>query len=301
MILAVDLGGTNIKLGLVDADVVVAMAHLPAKAQAGLAAQLPLIEAQLEGLCAEAGLKREAVEGIGMGFPCLIDRARRRITSTIDKYSDATKVDLPRWSREALGLPLLIDNDAVAAMVGEWQYGAGGRANNVAMLILGTGVGSAVVLEGRVVRGSHDAAGILFGHNTVDLNGERCICGNVGCVEAVASTWAVQRRWGPEADLAWLFADGEDPERGAQRSHVLRVWGAALVNLVHAFDPERIVVGGGAMGSRDKILPEMTAYVSEHAWRPSHAEPLSIVPARLGDAAALVGLGWLFREDHASE
>ena len=286
--LAADLGGTSVKLGVLERGAVVARARLPAEATGSLEARLPDLEGAFRRLLAETDADLEAVRGVGVALPCLLSRDRRRVLSAIGKYPDAETVDLEAWARETWGAPVVLEGDAVAALLGEWRHGAARDCQTVAMLTFGTGIGSAAILEGAPYRGAHGAGGVLFGHLTVDLEGERCPCGNVGCVEALASTWSLRREHGPRADLEWLFS-GDAPE--TLRAHVLEAWGVAVVNVVHALDPERVVLGGGAMRAGDQILPSIREHVRAHAWRPPGLE-VAVVAGTLGDDAALLGLEW---------
>ena len=295
-ILAADFGGTTIKFGLVENDRVLVEDRMPAKSGEPLAPRLSVLQGHLEELCGRASLSTEEIDGLAFAFPSLLNRERTRITSAPEKYSDATDIDWMHWSRDAMGCPLVLENDVVSALLGEWKFGAGRGSDHLLMLKLGTGVGSAVVQDGRVLRGSHGAAGVLGGHLTIKVDGDPCYCGNVGCVETEASTWTVQDQMGDEVDLAWLF-DGDDPDREFLRDQVLRGWGAALVNLVHAYDPARVVVAGGPMGSREQILPALRSYVDQHAWRPRTADALPIVLGDLGDRAPFLGLTWRFEKD----
>src|SRR5207302_4305139 len=97
-------------------------------------------------------------------------------------------VDLRAWAKSELGLPLAIENDARMALIGEWRHGAGRGYNDLAMMTLGTGIGTSVVIEGRVLRGTHGQARCFGGHLTVRYGGRSCSCGNVGCAEAEASS-----------------------------------------------------------------------------------------------------------------
>ncbi|MEM7787097.1 MAG: ROK family protein [Bacteroidota bacterium] len=281
---AADLGGTTIKLGVVRDGAVVASGRMPASGAASLAACLPEVAARLDAL--DPG--SEAVAGVGLALPCLLSRDRRRVLSSVDKYPDATTFDLDGWARATWGVPATLEGDAVAALLGEWQHGAARGLRDVAMLTFGTGIGSAAVLGGRPFRGANGAGGVLFGHLTVRLGGATCLCGNVGCVETEGSTWMLRQRYGDHADLEWLFTEAD----AALRRHALDAWGAALVGVVHALDPEAVVIGGGAARAGDALLGPLRAYVQSHAWRAADLDPLPIVPGRLGDDAALLGLAW---------
>src|SRR5690606_25998850 len=111
---------------------------------------------------------------------------------------DAPSLDLTGWCREAFGAPLVLENDANAAMIGEWRFGAGQDHDHAVMMIFGTGVGVSAITDGRLLRGAHGYGGVLGGHQTINLHGRLCPCGNMGCVETEASTWVLQELPLPE-------------------------------------------------------------------------------------------------------
>jgi len=225
------------------------------------------------------------------------------------KYGDAPQIDLRTWAREELGLPLAIENDARMALIGEWRHGAARHFEDVAMVTLGTGIGTAILSEGRIVRGKHGQAAILCGHLTVRAGGRLCRCGNVGCAETEAST-AILPQLARERtdfegsalsklavlDYAAVFqhAAAGDPCAKGLRDHSLQVWSSVVVNLIHAFDPEIVIMGGGIMASAGAILPAVRDYVKRHARTPWGA--VRIEPSELGDQAALVAAEWLVQE-----
>src|SRR6478736_1146438 len=99
-------------------------------------------------------------------------------------------------------MPLALENDANAALAGGWQYGAGRGFQSVVLMTLGTGVGTSAVVDGVPLRGQHGQAGCLGGHVTVNIDGERCVCKNIGCVESEASTWALPTHARRDPDFA---------------------------------------------------------------------------------------------------
>jgi glucokinase len=305
--LAIDFGGTRIKAGVVVDGRVAAIRVVDAESRGGLAARLPVIVDACRDACAEAGTSIDRAAGIGMGLPCIVRGGR--ITSTIDKYPDAKSIDLPKWARDALGLPLALENDANAACAGEWQFGAGRGSSSMVLMTLGTGVGTSAIIEGAPLRGQHGQAGCLGGHVTINIDGARCVCGNVGCVESEASTWALAKF--AKADPAFAasplsredvldyravfrHADAGDTLATKLRDRAIRVWSAAAVTLVHAYDPELIVVGGGIMKTPGPIVSRMQAFVNEHAWIGWDGKP-RVVAGELGDSAALLGLDYFAR------
>jgi glucokinase len=312
-VLACDMGGTRIKYGIVEDGVVLAQDGMPAHSDRGLAPRLPALAEALLQLCVDNGMELASCAGVGMSFPSLIDVRSGRVLAEFGKYSDAMDVDIRAWSRDALHLPLAIENDARMALIGEWRSGAGRGCDNLVMMTLGTGLGVSAVIEGRVLRGAHGQAGILGGHLTVNYRGAACHCGNIGCAESEASSVVLEhlaRQRGdfagsalatePVLDYAAIFrwAGVGDACAAALREHSLRVWSANAVNLVHAFDPELIVLGGGIMASGAVIVDAVQEYVDAHAMTPWGR--VRVAASELGDQAALVACEWLV-EEHRRE
>jgi glucokinase len=308
--LAADFGGTRIKLGLIRDATVIAQSVIPAESGRHLTERLEAVADGLEKLCAEAGVALSECDGVGFSYPSIIDRRNARILDHFGKFGDASKVDLRAWAKQRLQLALAIDNDARMALIGEWRYGAGRDSENCVIITLGTGIGVSAVIEGQVLRGAHGQAGILGGHTTLEKSGGVCVCGNVGCAELLASTSVIARlarehpRFPGSAlaklgsiDYAAVFrlAATGDECAVALRNSSLETWAALAVNLIHVFDPELIIFGGGIMGSASEILPFVRAYVSRHAHTPWGQ--VKVVASELGDRAALIACEWLVQED----
>ena len=308
--LAADFGGRRIKLGLVKDGRVLARQVLPANADQPLSTRLEAVADGLRGLCAEQRLTPADCGGVGFAYPSIVDTRRARIMDHFGKFGDASQLDLRAWAMTTLGLPLVIDNDARMALIGEWQYGAGRGCNNLGVITLGTGLGASAVIEGRVLRGVHGQAGILGGHLTVRYGGRQCVCGNLGCAEAEGSTWMLDKlareredfdqsplSREPRLDYAAVFrlAATDDTCAKALRDHSLQIWSVTAVNLIHAYDPEKVVLCGGIMASADVIVPAVQAYVERCAHTPWGR--VEVVPSALGDDAALLACEWLWQEE----
>ena len=297
-VLAVDAGGTRIKIAVVENASVLARATLDAQSGMGLKERLPAITATLHELV-PAGL---TIDGLGMAFPSLTEGDR--VIGGVGKFVDAETLDLAAWTRKEFGVPFAIDNDARLATVGEWVAGVGRGANDLVMVTLGTGIGTGVILDGRVLRGLHGAAGILGGHMTANIGGRACACGNIGCWETEASTAALPEmaeqqiafeksilRSG-DLDYAAVFAAAAAGDECATRlrARSLQVWGALAVSLVHAYDPELLIFGGGVLGSGEAVLGSIRRAVDCHAW-----PQVRIEVSALGDDAAVIGCEWLLK------
>lgn len=308
-ILACDLGGTRMKIGIVRDERVLARVVKPACSHRGLARRLPVLKSAWMELLDKVELCPDDCAGISISFPSVVDTAAGRGLAGCGKFMDAPEMDLRAWAREEFGLPLAIENDARMALVGEWRAGAGRGIDNLAMITLGTGLGSAAIMEGRVVRGKHGQAAVLGGHLTVSTDGPLCNCGNIGCAEAQASTAHLcdmvvgmrafdfsPLRKAATLNYASIFkhAAAGDPCALALRDHSLNVWGAMAVSLIHAYDPEMLILGGGIMRSAEVIVPAIRSYVERYAFTPWGK--VCVVSSALGDQAALVAGEWLLRE-----
>lgn len=308
-ILACDLGGTRMKLGVVRDGTVLAQTSEPSHSKHGLAPQLSVLKAAWRRLLDQLELTPRQCAGISVAFPSLVDSRTGRVLAEYGKFADAMGLDLRDWAQRELGLPLAIENDARMALIGEWRHGAGRGLDNLAMMTLGTGLGTCAVIEGRILRGTHGQAGVLGGHLTVRYGGRACNCGNVGCAEAEASTAFLGRIAAslPEWDysslqqsatlnyaLVFKHAAAGDPCAVRLCDHSLLVWSTLAVNLIHAYDPERVILGGGIMASAGVILPWVRDYVQRHAHTPWGQ--VEVVVSQLGDRAALVAGEWLLLE-----
>jgi len=312
-VLACDLGGTRMKIGVVRNGKVLVQTTEPSNSKAGLAPCLTVLKAAWLRLLHKLKLTLADCAGISVAFPSLINTKSGRVLAEYGKFADAMSIDLRAWAEKEFQLPLAIENDARTALVGEWKHGAGRNSDNVVMLTLGTGLGTAAIIEGQLLRGKHGQAGMLGGHSTVRYGGRACTCGNIGCVEAEASMAflcdvAVNLHEWDHSSLRKLatlnyaevfeHAAAGDPCAVKLRDHSLRVWSTLAVNLIHAYDPEVVILGGGIMASADVILPAVNDYVRRHAHTPWGK--VSVVASELGDQAALVAGEWLLREQFSN-
>lgn len=304
--IAIDLGGTKIKAGIVQGGVVFSTVSIDAHADRGLAERLPHLAAAVRNLMQQYALAKDDIAGLGMAVPGIVDTVQKRILSIDKKYGDAPGIDLSAWCHETFHTTLTLENDARSALVGEWQHGNGAGHDNVVLMTLGTGVGSAAVVEGKLLRGKHFMGGILGGHFIINYNGKLCNCGNIGCVETEASTWcigakargaagfsesALSRETTVDYESIFRCAAANDTLAMHLRDDSLTAWSAAAINLVHAYDPEVLLLSGGIMASGDVIVPFMQQYTAQHAWTPWGK--VSIKQALFTNTAALIGVGHL--------
>lgn len=308
--LTLDMGGTHIGCAVVDDRTLLGSVSIASEQAQSLSSMLPLIANALHTLLRSNALRPEDCTGLAIGYPGIVNRRTGDILSSLKKYEDASTLDLAAWSRATFGLPLHIENDARMALLGEHYAGAAQDSKEIVMMTLGTGIGGAAMIHGKLLRGAHYQAGCLGGHIPINYKGRTCSCGNIGCAEAEAAGWSlpiVAREWpgystsllarAPVVDFRILFADAvkNDTVALALRQHCIEVWSASVVASIHAYDPEVVIIGGGVIKSAELFLPAIRQHVDQHAWTPwGHPQ---IRAAALGERAGFLGAVPLLSED----
>ncbi len=305
MVIAIDIGGTFVKIGLVKNAEIVVKTAIKSHPKSDFQRTINDIENTIQKLLVDYDVLPTDIEGIGLGFPGIVDSVNMKVLSTNKKYDDSLTFNFINWAKNTYNTSIFLENDARMALLGEWQYGAGRGCDNIAMLTFGTGVGSAVIINGKLVIGKHFQAGNLGGHSTINVNGALCTCGNLGCVEAEASTWKLKEllksdpRYseslieGNQLDFESLFKYAEEGGELslAVRNHCLEVWSAGVINQIHAYDPELIILGGGVMKSASVIIPFIKNNVKKHAWTPWG--DVQIIQSKIPNRSALLGAYYL--------
>lgn len=308
MTIGVDIGGTKVAAGLVDAaGRIQARTRVPMQAAGSAQAGLQAVLAAVAGVREQAG--RQRIRGLGLSCPGPLDPRRGRVINP-PNLPCWRNYPLVRAVERATGLPARLDNDANAAALAEARWGAGRRYRYVFYATLGTGIGAGLVLDGEIYHGRTGAA-VEGGHLSLDHRGPRCGCGKHGCIEALASGPAVARRaqarvaeepkraarlralapGGPETlqaetvAAAWREGDPLATEILRETADWLGIW---LGNIVDLLEPEVIVLGGG-MGALmaqwfDRIREIMPAHTIN-----SRAAEIPLRRARYGDAAGIAG------------
>lgn len=300
--IGIDLGGSHATIALIQDDQVLGSHHVSLDSAQPLRPALDVFAEEIRKLLAELHVEAAMCEGLALGFCGLADARVRRVVSTNKKYEDAPSIDFEAWCKQEFGLRFAIENDARMALLGERHTGAARGCDNLVMITLGTGIGGAAMIEGKLLRGKHAQAGCLGGHLPARVGGRPCTCGAIGCLEAEASGWSLPllaREWPgfpvskltgqKNIDFKMLFEFADEGDRVAVEvlDYCLKVWATGAVGLIHAYDPERIVIGGGVMRRAAVILPYIQAYVNQHAWTPWGK--VEIVAAQLGIDAGLFG------------
>jgi glucokinase len=297
VLLGIDIGGTKIAGGLVDAATggVLLGDRVPTGAAEGGPAVLARALDLARGLLArgaEAGLAPPA--GVGVGAGGQIDPAAGEVVAATEVLPGWAGTPLRAAFADALRLPAAVDNDVNALAAGEMRWGAGRGLSNVVFLALGTGVGGALVLDGRLHHGARGAGGEP-GHLILVPDGLPCTCGGRGCLEQYTSGPALWRHYQalggePDRDETALAARArQDPDGPAARAVAWtgNLLGVGLVSLANLFGPERILIGGGLAALGDLLLDPARRVLRDRALPGVRDCP--VVPAALGPDAGIAG------------
>jgi glucokinase len=309
-VIGIDAGGTKLLGGVVDEQLVVH--HRVHRLWRGADRQETLDI--FIGAVDEVRAAAPDVQAIGFGIPSLVEWETG--VSRWSNHLPLADVPFRDLMSERLGLPVVVDNDANMALLAEHRSGAARNARHAVLVALGTGIGSGLLLDGRIYRGA-TGVGAELGHIVLDLHGPDCPsnCPGRGCLEALVSGNAIGRegarlaRERPDTVLGRRLAagreisgglvtelahDGDETARLALRE-VGRRLGAALTGIVNALNPEVIVIGGGAVAAGELLLGPARSVVAERALPPAR-EIVRIVPTHFGDESGMLGAALLALE-----
>ena len=303
-VVAVDLGGTNLRVAYYPhgAPPAERIHRSPSAVERGPEAVLAAIRDAVLGV-----LPKPAPAGVRVGVvsPGPLDPAQGVVLSSpnMPGWKD---VPLRQELERMLGFPVRVGNDANLAALAEWRYGAGAGVDHLVFLTIGTGIGGGVITDGQLLLGARGLAAEL-GHVPVVADGPLCGCGRSGHLEAVASGKAIARRASelaanhPSSSLRAVPAATLDAERVAAAARsgdpvALQVFqevgeavGRAVAGLLHTFNPQRVVIGGGVARSGEVFLEHVRRAVRTEVMDAAYLDGLEVVPAALGDDAGLVG------------
>ena len=314
-VVGIDIGATKILVGVLKGRRVLSTVKAKTAPAEGEREFFATIAATVGKALEEACLQPRQLAAVGAGCPGVLDTRSDRIVSSanipfIKDYPLARKLE------KIFKVPAAVENDANMGLYGEWHFGAAAGCRNVAGFFLGTGIGGALILDGRLYRGSSGAAGEM-GHIFVDPLGPGCGCGNTGCLEALAGRLAIAgeaavlaARGGAPRLLSEAGADVRKLKSGVlaraveagdkQLKELVRrkaaLVGIAMANIVNTLDPECLVLGGGlveAMG--DLIVPAAEESMRRHSM-PDISRHVTVAPAKLGDLAIVMGAAQWVRD-----
>jgi len=308
MTIGVDIGGTKVAAGLVDAGgVISSKVRVPMVATADAATGFAAVRAAVEAVFAESPAARGAVKGIGICSPGPLDPKTGVVLNppNVPCWRD---FPLAAETEKAFGIPARVDNDANAAALAEVLWGAGAGYASVFYATLGTGIGTGIVFDRRIYHGRTGLAA-EGGHMTIDYNGPRCGCGKHGCVEILCSGPAIAQRArgklaGAASSRVLELAGGDVPQVRAEHigqayregdamatqvlqetAHLLAIW---LGNIVDLLEPDVMVVGGGVAELMSSFFPAIVAELPAWSINPRSTE-IPLVMARYGADAGIAG------------
>ncbi len=302
---AIDLGGTKIYTVLARGEEIIAT-HL-AETPADTSSLLPFLASCVSSILKKGGVNPERLSAVGVCAAGFFD-SRDRVLVSSPNLPGWKMVPLETELQKLLCVPVMAENDANAAALGEARYGAGRGFENLLYVTVSTGIGAGIICDGRIYRGSRGLAGEI-GHMTVAPGGPLCGCGKRGCLEAVASGTAIGRLAGEKvlAGEGGLLAELAAGAKNITASHVFEAasrndktaagiiaeavcyLGLGLANAVNILNPQAIIIGGGVAGAGERLLLPLRTYIREMGVAAAVAD-LAIIKAKLGVEAGARGM-----------
>jgi len=305
--LGVDLGGTKILTALVGDDGGIVARERVRTPQDGPDSVVAAVAGTIEAVLAAAGVSRRDVVGVGVGAPGPLNPDTGMVFQP-PNLAGWHDVPLGALLTERLGVRATVANDADAAALGEWRFGAGRGIDDLVYVTVSTGIGGGIIIGGKLLLGVSGTAGEI-GHMTIDVNGPRCVCGNTGCLEVLAAGPAIARaaqeavRGGAastllsraggrvEAITARVVADAAaagDALAAAVFNRAATYVGVGVANLLNLLNPAMVIIGGGVSKAGDLLLEPVRRTARQRAFlRP--ARDARIVLSHLGDDVGAIG------------
>ncbi len=301
-IVGVDVGGTNIKLGLVDLN-----GHIKVKTNLTTKSYTQnkniLINALLkaiQNILDIQQIKRQSILGIGVGLPGLVN-PERGIINFLPNIPGWRNVPVKKIFENKLGIPTFIDNDVNVITLAEWKYGAGAGYQNMICMTLGTGIGSGLILNNELYRGEGFVAGEL-GHVPLNEKGPKCNCGGFACFERYVGNKYLQEKAAQMLQRKTIALEEVYDLAKQGNKRALRFWeetavhiGNGLVAAINLLNPRLIVIGGGVANNHKFLFKTIYKTIKQRVLKVS-ASMVKIKKAKLGDVAGIVGAQVLVKD-----
>ena len=310
--IGVDIGGTNVKIALVNKKGEISFPKtVPTRAEMGYEYTVGNITQCIKDLMNEAGIDKNSLEGIGFGFPGQID-CDNGVVRILPNIPGWINVPIAEIMQKEFNVPVKVDNDVRCMALAESTYGAGQGCKNLICITIGTGIGSGLIINGKLVRGASNAAGEI-GHIKLEMHdGLLCGCGDSGCFEAYASGPSIVAmakdyvQGGKSAKFRELAGsvDAITPAivaKAAEEGDVVakkifermgEYLGIGLASVVNLLNPEKIVIGGGVADAGDILFEPLRKTLKDRAM-PIQGEAVEVVHASLGNTAGIIGASLL--------
>ncbi|MEP3278878.1 MAG: ROK family protein [Stappiaceae bacterium] len=290
--IGIDLGGTRVRAALVTREgLILDRVEQPTRASHGQQSIIEQIVNLARGIVKRAD--PPSVAGLGICSPGPLDTDAGMVLSapTIKGFTD---FPLREELQSRLPWPVYLENDGIAATLGEWRFGAGRSVDHMVYITVSTGIGGGAVVDGNLLRGRRGMAGHI-GHMVIAMDGRPCPCGNRGCWEASASGTALSKMALENgfADGIQVFNEARDGNEAALQlvAFLSRQLGVGMVNLAHIFSPKKIVMGGGVSNALDLLEPGIRHHIEKNAMPPFRT--ITLEKAQLGDNSGVIGMAEL--------
>lgn len=298
-VIGIDLGGTKIASGLVSPDnVIVAQSRIETNADDGLDVVIQRIAEQVETLKQKLP-DGESLTGVGICTPGPVDHITGDLLTLIN-LPGISNTPFRRALEDKLGIPVRLDHDAKVAALGEFHYGIGRERDSMIYVVIGTGVGAAIIYEGNLLYGESNTAG-ESGHMTVNPDGHRCHCGSRGCLETYTSGPWLERHYaelsGEHISGAEITSRAIDGDENALTilTQAGRALGIAVASMAMMINVEMFVIGGSVSGAGDLLLNPARQSAKDYSFQ-AVSEKIKIEQSSLGDSAPILGCAWMARQ-----
>ena len=296
-IIAIDIGGTQLRLALFENNAILAREAVPTDVAGGPSGVMDQIDMLVDRLCPAA--RRAEIRGIGLSLAGPIDTEAAMVTR-IPTLPGWDGFPIGRALAERTGIPVHVENDAIAATLGEWRHGAGRGVQNIVYLTVSTGIGGGAVVDGRLLHGRKGIAGHL-GHMRMAQEGPVCPCGTIGCFEVLASGSALRDRAVeaapgsaflsaiPDIDARHVFEGARAGDRSCidLLANEAMYLGQGITSVIHMFSPDRVIMGGGVSNGFDLLDSGIHDIIRRDAMPPFKDVP--VVKAEIGGESGLFG------------
>lgn len=310
--IGIDVGGTNVKIALVnDKGSIIYSNSIPTRAEMGYEYTINNMKEAIQDLLKETKTAVKDIEGMGFGFPGQID-CQKGIVRLAPNIPGWVEVPIAEIMQKEFKIPTRVDNDVRCAALGELNFGAGVGCENLVCITVGTGIGSGLIVNGKLVRGASNAAGEI-GHIKLDMTGgPLCGCGDRGCLEAFASGPSIvamaeeyikggkstkyRELANPEITPYIVSEAAKQGDPVAQRIFTIvgEYIGIGLASVVNLLNPEKIIVGGGVAAAGDILMKPIKETLVKRAMKIA-GSTVEVVPAQLGNTAGVIGASLLIK------
>ncbi|MGV8981708.1 ROK family protein [Clostridium sp.] len=308
LIIGIDLGGTNIKAAIFNLDLqLIIEVRRPTQAHKGPVQVINNIKQIIEEMLESLNITYESIYCMGLGIPGLLD-PKQGISFFSPNFPGWENIHVVNELNKRFDFPIFIDNDVRVNLYGEWRFGAGLNIKNLILITLGTGLGSGIVVDGKVLYGATSSAGEI-GHMNMYRQGRPCKCGSSGCLgryvsasgmvntfieklndgkKSIVEEWINHDINNIQASMISEAYDLNDDLSIEVMHETGQILGFGLANAINLFNPEIIIVGGGMSYAGDRLLNTVRETIRDHSLKIS-SQVCTVLQAQLGDCAGMIG------------